>query len=123
MYRSTKDVLKASREVIEDPEHWIKGKYYNAAETRFCAAGAIKKIDGLNEQKAKVALAKAIVEKFPQVVAKMRRVQAAMRFSKYSATQVATNSPEMIITTFNDKKDRTHGEILEAFDAAIESLK
>ena len=37
-------------------EHWIKRSYHNAAETKFCALGAIHKANGLGEYIAGEAL-------------------------------------------------------------------
>lgn len=120
--KTVKEVLKASRELIEEPKQWIKNKYVSADEKRFCAAGAIKRIDGPSENKAKVALAVAIVEAHPEM-ARSRHVQNYLRiYSNYgqgALLKVAENYPEVVITSFNDQRVRTHGDILEVFDAAI----
>lgn len=91
-------VLRAARELIEDPKHWIKGKMVSANGKRYCAAGAIHQIDGPAEDDVLMDLAQTI------------NPTGEYKYRNHT------------IFWFNDKRARTHAEVLEAFDKTIERL-
>lgn len=95
------DVLRAARKKIERPEAWVKGTAARTANGKpcmpkagcaacWCPIGAISSLDG-EADVATLANALHFLEK-------------------------AVRLP---IPSWNDKRERTHGEVLAAFDRAI----
>ena len=87
------EVLRAARKLIERPENWVKGYFIDHIPgcRRFCATGAIRQV------------------------------------SNWSYTQADTDARDYLaraadteyIVAWNDQPNRTHVEVLAAFDAAI----
>lgn len=99
---SVTDVLTAARKRIEKPQHWLGHGWRGGAES-FCASNAIFTLSynaGLAEP-AQRALAKAI---------------------GYSCDESETGFLHAIFR-WNDAPERTHAEVLAAFDRAIEASR
>lgn len=107
------EILTAARDLISDPKKWMKGDFCDIRRTCFCGLGAIAEVQGvfdpdsLNtlhisdvlESKAADYLRKAVLEINPH----------------YEKGQ--TFAP------FNDAPERTHSEVINAFNIAIEKAK
>lgn len=101
-------VLKASRELIADKKHWVKGEYVEEVtinglpSARYCAVGAMREIDGPAEEAAMKELAKTILAEDPEM--------GEIRW------------PEDTIINYNDRLSTTHAALLDMFDRTIERL-
>jgi hypothetical protein len=102
---STLETLKAARKLITPEQAWTKQAYarpsrfgieIDATDPRavcWCSTGAITKVQGINEP---------IWDKDMEM-AFLRNIEE--------------------LEMFNDRKNRTHGEVLRAFDEAIAKLE
>lgn len=90
---SVKGVLIAARKMIENPENWGKGLERERGLGRHCAEVAIDRAR-YGSREAKLALVKAI-------------------------TGAESDAVGCNIIYWNDAPDRTHAEVLAAFDRAI----
>lgn len=120
-------VLKASKEVISDPDRWYQGDFEDHSQTRFCAAGAIKKIDGPAEHDALVVLAKTILKRYPRIkYLKTIKRNLGTFFYKdrgiNTVEQIAEKEPVLLISIYNDSPVRKHEQIMAAFDEAIDNV-
>ncbi len=99
-------VLVAARELISSPEKWTKGKFardikgesvawHGDAAVCWCSEGAIN-----------------------------RAGHDALHSTRYDAYRaIEADLPDGNIVEFNDAPERTHPEVLAAFDRAIAKLK
>lgn len=109
------DTLRAARALIEDPKHWTKGALakpkkrssddegMTAQDPRagaWCAVGAIKRVDGVFEDAALVALAQVL------------------DWSGNAYLYGPAHARDEIVD-FNDARIRRHKEVMRAFDKAI----
>lgn len=101
---SPTEILTAAREKIATPDAWCKDDYSRDGK-RFCAVGAIQSAAGcltfrrtIEFHRATNALASAI-----------------------GGSESDTNEGHILI--WNDAPERTHAEVLAAFDRAIEESK
>lgn len=103
--RSTRDILIAARALIEKPERWIKGKFFDTrwvkgkpAQDCYCAVGAISQ-------------------------AGFYLARTALNEDAISAVSVGAGLPAKTywkpLSNWNDAPERTHAEVLAAFDRAI----
>lgn len=101
MTHSTADILRKAKALIDTPEKWTKGE--NAKDvhgnevgilaseaTCFCMEGALKRVGVGYGERPWVLLGIA-----------------------------ATGKPRLGIWEWNDRRGRTHAEVMEAFDKAI----
>jgi hypothetical protein len=88
----TRDVLIRGRALIADPDRWIKGRDHAIVAGRdcYCAAGALRSA--------------RVDQGLPE----------ALRTLRHAAGPDAGTIP-----AWNDAPERTHAEVLAAFDAAI----
>lgn len=91
------DILKAARIKISSPHDWGKGmRNYDRPMETFCAAEAIEAVCLYDDER--------------------RRAICAL----YSAAGLEYRAP--YLTRWNDAPERTHAEVLAAFDLAIATL-
>jgi hypothetical protein len=93
---STLEVLRAARAYISDPEHWYKGGY--GYRGRSCALGACIRMSKHSWPEAQGALNRAVPDWWRVV------------------SEETCRNP---ITTYNDRPQTTHADILALFDRAI----
>lgn len=104
---SVADTLRRAKALISQPGHWTQHSEArtgggssvmpsNPRATRWCAIGAIRRVDGPYEADATQLLAEAVLGK------------RKMSGSQYS-----------LISNFNDKAGRLHKTVLAKFDLAI----
>jgi hypothetical protein len=117
--KSVTKILQEARELILDPDHWIRGhsartsrrgavvNLHSPRATCFCASGAIRRASGENTGANKGA------HESPE-----RLLQRAIRDG--------LGNKLSRVTSFNDRPGRIvkiHGEVIAAFDAAIKLSK
>jgi len=98
---STKETLEKARAKITDPANWTQGDLVDA-KGRNCAIGAINEVLGLSNE----------FFNYPQNKAALSALAAVL--------PNVNDEPSKCIYCFNDARD--HACVLEAFDAAIETL-
>ena len=109
---TVKDVLQQARDLIQDPVSWIKGDNAVNSDNQWvpvqdptacawCMTGAIVKVTPTNKPLRKEAL-------------------------KTVAQTISNSKPNYFTSTivdFNDDPERTHSEVIETFQKAIDTLK
>lgn len=102
---NTADTLRAARALIAEPRCWNQGRYVSRTDDNcLCAAGAINRVEtGFTYPVSPIstampALAQTVIDR-----------SDAMR-PRLAVT---------VIAGWQDHPDRTHDEVLAAFDAAI----
>ena len=101
------EILKKARALIADPKHWIKGTFKltkGHEQSCYCALGAVREIGSpaLSDNDDYVTYNKA---------QRLLRDGAARVIKKASS--------DVVIVKFNDASNRTHDQVLKAFDIAI----
>ncbi len=102
------EILSQARALIEKPENWCQGSYARLADGReafyenrnacsFCSVGAVRRVQKDNE------------------------LPAGIFYDTYGVKYLLADAMEGHILRFNDS--RTHAEVLQAFDKAIEQAK
>ena len=99
MNQKSLDHLRNARDLISDPDKWIKGDYFLDG-CRFCAVGAIREAGVDWESEFAVYLLREALPK---------------RFQTKKVDRVQDH-----VTGFNDHHKTTHRMVLNAFDRAIE---
>jgi hypothetical protein len=89
MNQSPREVLIAARKLIEKPENWTQRKFRHG--DAYCMSGALLAIDG----------------------------HSIMSSAVYAALKQAVPSSFHCLAEWNDAPERTHAEVLAAFDRAI----
>jgi hypothetical protein len=95
---SERDVLVAARKVIEDPESWAHGEAFVPETGQRCAAMAISVA---NDNKGHYDAACSAV------------------FKAATGEAPTHTAPALALGDWNDASERTHAEVLAAFDKAI----
>lgn len=98
-----KEILIAAQAKIEAPERWVKGKFASLADGRKCYPD--------NERAVCFCAEGAVFASGARWAAKAK----ALRFLR----DVAVGDEFTSIPDWNDAPDRTHAEVLAAFDRAI----
>jgi hypothetical protein len=115
-----KTLIKA-KAVISDPAHWTKDRLAKTSTgvyttinspdaTCFCAVGALAK--GCN--------LKPVRPTEEEYTAPCVVNAASVLVTALGMDQMRVGTPSMLIYTWNDHHLRTHAEVMEAFDKAIE---
>lgn len=103
-------VLKAARATIEDPVHWVKGRFSRMVNDRvcYCAVGAVAETLG-NVDGGSVTLS-----------LELTKVLETLAQALPPSTARPSTAPVHRLTAFNDSS--THAQVLALFDRAIAAL-
>lgn len=101
-----KEILIKARELIADPEHWIQGVNAQDADE--------SEVDPEDETAVCFCMAGALLH--------VGAGDAAFRIEAHAALVRAAQATCGLISPFNDDPDRTHADVLAAFDKAIAGL-
>ncbi len=96
------DHLQKARKLVEDPRHWIKGRFKVKlnGDYGYCMLGALGEVS---------------------IDLKDTQVNAAAVYAISSAVQQKTR--QETISEFNDSGQTTHEQMLQVFDLAIEMVR
>jgi hypothetical protein len=92
MTRTTADILREARALIDTPEKWIKGEY--GRDGCFCAAASIDHVSQINPSTYDIKALVALYRNTPKPF-------------------------EYELVAYNDHPDTTHADIMALFDRAI----
>ena len=113
--KSAREVLVGAREILSDPDRWVKGasrvgdrvKGASRVGDKYCAVGACWEAAGLYDRGALLA-----TPGYNEATIALSAVVPVVSYPGYGA-----------IESYNDASDTTHECILAAFDAAIDRLE
>ncbi len=106
---TTRDVLVKARALIATPDRWIKGRYERKRRGRkcYCAAGTLAAAAPTASDRAWITAWKCLHQAVGVVEGEEKR----------------NCSTPTSIENWNDDPERTHAEVLAAFDKAIASCE
>lgn len=124
-------VLIGTRQLLDDPKHWVKGQYAgirredyvelvdfnNAAADCYCLAGAFTKVAAIN---GLVELNHSGWETAISLRPDMIEIVGCINGDV--PTPVGYDALD-VITAFNDGMQTTHADVLKVLDCAIDAVK
>lgn len=107
------EILTAARDLISDPNKWMKGDFCDINRTCFCGLGALGQVQGVFDPDSLKGM--TITDLLESKAAEYLRVAAKELDPEHDVNH--TFAP------FNDAEHRTHDEVIKAFNIAIEKAK
>lgn len=107
------EILTAARDLLNDPAKWMKGDFCNMDRTCFCGLGAIAEVQGVFDPDSLNAM--TVSDVLESKAADYLR-QAVLEIDPH-------HDKGHTFAPFNDAPHRTHAEVINAFDIAIEKAK
>lgn len=108
------EILTAARDMLNDPAKWMKGDFCNRDRTCFCGLGAIAEVQGVLDPDSL---------RNPMTVCDVLESKAAEYLREAARELDPHYDADHTFAPFNDAPHRTHADVINAFNIAIEKAK
>lgn len=110
---NTQEILIKTKELIQDPKHWIKRGYFSN-DNCYCLVGAINM--------AVLGVPMTIMSEDASKRYILREAQCILAATIYESEEnVAV--PEGLLLNFNDNSETIHADVMNVLDKAIKKSK
>lgn len=113
-------LLIEARKILDSEDHWTQGAYARTVDGSMCMTYERKAVAFCSDGALGASYRR--VFKAPGVWDRMDAIGEARRLLMAAADVNPTRDPGNTVTLWNDNRNRTHAEVIAAFDKAIAEL-